>query len=197
MKGTLLVSVLLVSVLLFACKRKAEIDYSLSPDYKHYNLERMGWKSRTASHHLSEIEYTATWVPIQYYIIKTLGNEHLPAVDSIYQSHKDERVIEVEFKHDSRDDLLKSKYTHRDYETAVKYMSFSLEKDFVAVTRQGDTINCSGITFERNFNLASFKRVLLHFGDIPEDEEIQLVYHDRLFNNGILKFKFTEIPIKL
>lgn len=166
-------------------------------DYKLFNLEESGWKSRSIAHNLSNISYTATEVPIQYYILKSEVNDDYQKIDSIYSVYKDERIIEMQFEHINQEDLLKNDYTNMDYESSVKYMAFSIRKDFEAVTQSGDTVACSGITFERNFKVAPFKRLLLHFGNIKEEEKIQLVYQDKLFGNGILKFKFKETPIKL
>ncbi|PKV51940.1 hypothetical protein ATE84_4040 [Aquimarina sp. MAR_2010_214] len=166
-------------------------------EYKLFNLENSGWKSKSVSHFLSDIEYKATLVPLQYYILKNEGNHDLHKVDSIYESLKRERIIEIEFQQEQEDDLLKSEYTNLDYESAVKYMSFTIENDFKVVTQSGDTIPCLGTTFERNFKVAPFKRLLLHFDNISPEENIKLVYQDHLFGNGILKFKFTETPIKL
>lgn len=187
---------IVLSLSFFGCKTDTKVG-EVTETYKFFNLERAGWKSRSISHNFSGIEYTATMVPIQYYILKSESIENPSRVDSIYQRHKTERVVEIEFRHDSKDDLLKSKYTKLDYESAVKYMSFAIEKDFMAITQSGDTIDCSGVTFERNFKLAPFKRLLLHFGNIPENDQIQLVYQDQLFGNGILKFKFKKTPLKL
>ncbi|MBQ0740898.1 hypothetical protein J9332_42155, partial [Aquimarina celericrescens] len=86
--------------------------------------------------------------------LKNEGVNNFEKVDSIYESLKNERVIEVEFQQEKEEDLLKSEYTNLDYESAVKYMSFSIEKDFKVVTQSGDTISCSGVTFERNFKVA-------------------------------------------
>ncbi|MCF6306654.1 MAG: hypothetical protein L3J09_01730 [Flavobacteriaceae bacterium] len=36
----------------------------------------------------------------------------------------------------------------------------------------------------------------LYFGGINPNETIQLIYRDQLYNNGIFKFKFNEIPFK-
>src|SRR5690606_24490721 len=149
-------------------------------DYKLFNLENSGWKSKRVSHFLSGIEYKATLVPLQYYILKNVGSKDHALTDSIFKSHKQERIIEVEFHHENKDDLLKEEYTSLDYESSVKYMSFYIENDFKIVTQSADTIQCAGITFERNFKVAPFKRLLLHFGNVPEDENIQLVYDDRL-----------------
>ncbi len=188
------VTSILLSILSCSTDKKKE---ETKVEYKLFNLEKSGWKSKSISHFLSGIEYKATLVPLQYYILKNEGVNNFERVDSIYQSIKNERVIEVEFQQEKEEDLLKSEYTNLDYESAVKYMSFSIEKDFKVVTQSGDTISCSGVTFERNFKVAPFKRLLLHFGNISPAEDIKLIYEDNLFGNGILKFKFTETPIKL
>ncbi len=180
----------------FSCNQGGETVKTDSA-YKFFNLERAGWKSKAISQYFSGMGYTATLVPIQYYLIKEKGFDNPSEIDSLYEAYKTERVIEMEFRHDSKDDLLKKAYTGRNYEASVKYMAFSMSKDFMAVTKSGDTVQCSGAVFERNFKLAPYKKLLLHFGGIPEDEQIQLVYQDQLFGNGIIKFKFTETPLKL
>lgn len=187
---------LLFTIFLISCKGDTEVS-AVDESYKFFNLERAGWKSKSVSHNFSNIAYTATLVPIQYYIIKSEGFNDPSRIDSIYHEHKRERVIEMQFEHDTKDDLLKSDYTNTDYESAVKYMSFSIQNDFVAVTQTGDTIPCAGVTLERNFKIAPFKRMLLHFGNVDENEQIQLIYQDQLFGNGIVKFMFKETPLKL
>jgi len=187
----------LIGILLFVSCQKEKITPVSDTEYKLFNLEQAGWKSKSVSHLFSEIEYKATLVPLQYYILKNEGSDNLQKVDSIYESLKNERIIEVEFQQEKEDDLLKEIYTNRDYESSVKYMSFYIEKDFKVVTQKGDTVNCSGVTFERNFKVAPFKRLLLHFGNIPEQENIKLIYNDNLFGNGLMKFNFKETPIKL
>ncbi len=195
-KGLQLIGILLFFTVIFSCQKEKK-----TPDSKIeerlFNLEQVGWKSKSISHIFSDISYKATEVPLQYYILKNEGNEDLEKIDSIYKSLKRERIVEVEFHQEKEDDLLKAVYTNKDYEASVKYMSFKVQEDFMVVTESNDTIRCSGATFERNFKVAPFKRILLHFNDIPSGENIQLIYDDQLFDNGLMKFKFTETPIKL
>ena len=187
------IKVLLVFIISIGCgNKKNDV-----PKYRFYNLANAGWKSKTLFHNVKQINYKATQVPIQYYIYKDNVNEDVAVVDSIYNSLSQERVIEFEFQHDSKDDLLKGDYTKRGYTEAVKYMSFQLQNDFEVITASGKRIMCSGVTFERNFKLAPFKRVLLHFTGIPENENIQLLYEDKLFGNGLFKYNFKETPLKL
>ena len=187
---------LLIIVFFFSCKKERKEPLTIA-EQKLFNLEQAGWKSKSISHFYSEISYKATIVPLQYYIIKSEGIQDLEKVDSIYESVKNERVIEIEFQQEREDDLLKKRYTKRSYEESVKYAAFKINNDFMAVTQMGDTIPCSGVTFERNFKVAPFKRILLFFGGIPEEENIKLIYNDQLFGNGHMKFNFTETPIKL
>ena len=175
-------------LLCFSCKKetKEESRNSEIRD-RYFNLEKIGWKSRAYTQKADDIDFTAIEVPIQYYLLKDLGNENLIPVDSLYEQNKKERVIEFTFQQDEEKDLLTNDFTGMDYTDAVKYMSFGLEKDFYVVTSKKDTIACSGVTFERNYKIAPYQKVLLFFSGIDPKEKIQLVYTDFLFRKGILK----------
>ena len=161
-----------------------------------YSLSGQGWKSKRITQFINQINYSATEVPLQYYILKDIG-EDFKKVDSIYNLNRRERVIEIEFQHTEQKDLLESQFTNRSYEESVKYLAFKLENDFKVVTTSGDTLPCLGLHFERNFKVAPFKRALLYFNNINPNDNIKLIYHDNLFGNGIIKFNFSETPIKL
>ncbi len=176
-----------------ACKSDSQKKYE---EYKFYNLQQEGWKSKRVNQFVGDINYTATEVPLQYYILKNNVNNP-QVVDSIYELNNRERIVEIEFQHSNEQDLLLEKYTNRSYEDAVKYMAFTIERDFTIITSSNDTIRCSGVNFERNFKVAPFKRALLYFNDINPDDNIKLIYQDRLFGNGTIKFNFNETPIKL
>lgn len=164
--------------------------------YKSFSLNQREWKSQSITQFIGDINYTATEVPIQYYLLKNNPGNH-QKVDSLYQLSKRERIVEIEFQHVDNTDLLKHEYTNRSYEDTVKYMAFTLEKDFTIVTSSNDTIQCSGVNFERNFKIAPFKRVLLYFNDINPNDNIKLLYQDHLFRNGIIKFDFKDIALKV
>jgi hypothetical protein len=160
--------------------------------YQLFQLEKIGWKSRLHIQKVDDIIFTATEIPIQYYLLKDQGNQDLFNIDSLYQINKRERVVEFTFEQDEEDDLLKEKFTSLNYEDGIKYLSFSIDKDFYAVTKSKDTIRCSGVQYERNFKIAPFQKILLYFSGISPEEEIQLIYNDRLFQKGIIKFKFKD-----
>jgi hypothetical protein len=163
---------------------------------KIYRSPQGSWSSVSVSKFIGDINYTATEVPLQYYLLKANKN-NLQSVDSLFHLYAKERIIEIEFEHTNKDDLLLSDYTKRSYEDAVKYMAFTIEKDFLVVTSTNDTIACVGVNFERNFKLAPFKRVLLYFDNVPPEDSIKLIYQDHLFGNGIIKFNFKNKPVEL
>ncbi len=165
--------------------------------YRYFNLENKGWKSMSHSQKVDDINFSATEVPIVYYLLKDKTDRNLIEVDSLYEENKRERIIEFVFQNERQEDLLKEKYTNREYKESVEYMSFSIQKDFLAVTSKNDTVQCSGVLFERNFNVSPDNKVMLFFSGIDANDKIQLVYRDNLFKKGTLKFRFKEPIIKL
>lgn len=200
MKGFSVFFLISFIFLFFSCKKetqKPQQDYEIRSRY--FNLEKIGWKSRSYTQMVDDIGFTATEVPIQYYLLKDLGNQNLKQVDSLYEENERERIIEFVFQQDEEKDLLGKDFTGMDYTDAVKYMSFGLDKDFYVVTSKKDTIPCSGVNFERNYKTAPFQKVLLFFSGIDPNDKIQLIYNDYLFRKGTLKFKFKDpfTPIAL
>ena len=184
---------LLFVCLFFSCKKEIKVHQDDSEiRNRYFNLEKIGWKSRKYTQKVDDIGFIATEVPIQYYLLKDKGTENLFLVDSLYEAYKRERVIEFTFQQDAEKDLLAKDFTGMDYTEAVKYMSFGLDKDFYVVTSKQDTISCNGVSFERNYKIAPYQKVLLFFSGIDPKEKIQLVYKDFLFRKGTLKFKFKD-----
>lgn len=192
------VSISLLAGLIFfcSCQEKKEEDPSRL-EFRYFNLENSGWKSRIETQKIDAVAFNATLVPVQYYILKQKGREELRAADSVYEMNKRERVIEFMFEDDSEQDMLDPKFTNLDYESGVRYMSFSMDKDFYLVTEKNDTIKCSGVLHERNFKVAPYTKVMLFFSDVDPDAKIQLIYNDVLFGKGKMKFSFTDPILNL
>ena len=175
---------------------KKEIDDS-EVRFQLYSLENIGWKSKKNVQKVDDIIFEATEVPIQYYILKDKGKQDLFTIDSIFQENKTERIYEFTFLQDEEKDLLASDFTKRSYEDAVKYISFGLDKDFYIVTSKKDTIKANGVNFERSFKISPYQKVLIYFSGISPNDKVQLVYNDKLFRKGLLKFKFKDKYIKI
>jgi hypothetical protein len=201
MRVTSKILVIAIMVSIISCKNKEEVpDVEFSTrdtQYQEYTLNDRGWKSKLHKNTIDDITFVATDVPLKYYLLKNLGTKNQTQLDSVYEANKKEKIIEFCFEHVNQDDLLKSKYTTLNYQNSVKYMSFDIEKDFYIVDAK-DTIKCSGVLFERNFKVAPYTKIMLYFSGInPANEDIQLIYNDKLFQKGTMKFKFQEKPIDI
>lgn len=178
--------------ILFSCKKEDKVINDSEIRNRYFQLEKIGWKSKVHNQYIDDINFTATEVPIQYYLLKDKGNQDLFLIDSLYEQNKTERVIEFTFHQDEEKDLLENKFTSLSYEDGIKYLSFSINKDFYVVTSKNDTIQCNGVNYERNFKIAPFQKVLLFFSGINPEDKIQLVYNDNLYKKGTIKFKFKD-----
>lgn len=163
---------------------------------KLFEYENQGWKSQRITQFADGIHYRATEVPNEYYLLKSEGKNNLHLLDSLSRNFERERIIEFEFEEINEEDLLKEEFTRMNYDESVTYMASRIQGDFIAVTSGNDTIACSGVQFERHFKVSPFKRILIYFNNIDPSENLQLIYRDRLFDNGIFKFKFNELPFK-
>ncbi len=194
-KGPLIICGLL-SLLFFAC----QVDHPNTPttliEQRLFQLGKDSWKSRQVAHQVGEIQYRATEVPLEYYLLKQEGNKDLLHIDSLAQAHRNERIVEFEFEHIGREDLLLAKHTSLNYDESVRYLASKIQDDFYAVTTARDTITCRGVHFERHFSISPFQRVLLYFGDVDPTQNLELHYRDRLYQQGDLEFDFGEIPFK-
>lgn len=164
--------------------------------YKNYEGSGQNWKSKTVSHFGTDITYRATEIPKNYFFTKNLKgtSEH---IDSIVKNTGLERIIEFEFENSDGEDLLESQFTQMDYDDSVIYLANTIQKDFKIVTSTNDTLSCIGVQLERHFQVTPFKRLLLFYNGVSENENIQLIYQDNLFKNGIFKFSFNENLLEL
>lgn len=192
MKGVNNLPFFLLLIILISCKQSPKEDVVGKESYKYYKLEEKGWKSKNYMQTVDGVNYTATEVPLSYYILKDMGKEKITSVDSIVKANKGERIVEFEFLQIEEKNLLKEKFTKMDYDKTINYLSFEISKDFYLVTSSQDTIKSSGGIYERAFKLTPHQKILLFFSGVPEDDNIQLVYTDKLFGKGTLKFKFNE-----
>lgn len=186
-----------VFFLVYSCNKQEKEENTDDLEFRYFNLENAGWKSRVEAQKIDAITFKATLVPIQYYLLKDKGRDALKQVDSLYEVNKHERIIEFIFEDDSGQDMLEPKFTDLDYSESVKYMSFGINKDFYLITDKNDTIQCAGILHERNFKVAPFTKILLFFSGVDPDDKFQLVYNDVLYKKGKIKFRFTDPILNL
>lgn len=182
---------ILFSIIILGCDYKQEDAESINLTVGNYN-----WESYRVSEIKGGLDYSAMQLPNEYYLLKNVGVKNRTELDSLQESMKKERVIVAEFRDLAEDDILKEKFTKRNYEESVKYIAFAIQQDYTLLTESNDSIPCVGVHFERNFKVAPFKRVLLYFDNVPENENIELIYKDNLFGNGTLKFNLNQERLK-
>lgn len=183
---------LIVSICLVSCKND-----EVKSAYNYYNLEQVGWKSRTVTNHYSNVYYKAALVPTAYYVLKSEGVEDTKRVDSIMASVNDERIFELEISLNDRKEVFDASNIKMSTNEAIKHLAFGIQEDLSILLKNGKKIDCQGVTFERNYHLAPFKRILVHFSGVPENSELTLLYNDNLFEHGNMSFTFEETPIIL
>lgn len=155
------------------------------------------WKSERQSKKINQLNFSATIVPTEYYIKKSGEISNSEEIEAELIALEGEKIIEFEIAHDVEREPLNFALLNPELTKPIEYLASTIQDDFSVVTLSGDTINCSGALFERNFKLASFKRVLLFFNGIPEQESIDLFYNDQLFQHGEIQFSFNTLPTQI
>lgn len=139
---------------------------------------------------LNEVFYTATILPKKYYIKKYLKSSD--SISHYLEKLKEEEVIQFDFQALDKNDLFNNVGSDN-YDEYIKYLSFKIKKDFIAITSKGDTLKPQGVFFERTFKLTPYKRILLYFNFPEEEKNIKLVYYDNLLGGSVLKFGLKKI----
>ena len=87
---------LLLLFLLCSCKNneRPNSDKEDAIRDRYFRLQNIGWKSKTYSQKVDDINFTAIEVPIQYYLLRNSKTTDLTTVDSLYEENKKEKVIE-------------------------------------------------------------------------------------------------------
>lgn len=113
--------------------------------------------------------------------------------DSVYSSVKDHRLFYFQMGTEQGQNLLQnSSTTNEDYNTKLQHLIGSIKDDFYLVS-EGDTVSCALHHFERGYGLSPNMNITLVF---PKEESAgqsaTLIYNDRLFETGVVKFPFTR-----
>ncbi|WP_196896069.1 hypothetical protein [Aureivirga marina] len=170
----------------------SEVSETIVDGKKLFEIEGKSYWANTRKQVVDDFTFTATQLPMEYYIRKNLGLHKQEAIEKEFEKIKKGRIIDFKIQKEAATDILEEKHSKLPYEEAVKYMAFKIQNDFYGVTSSGDTIPCIGAHFERTFKLSPFKRILLFFDNINPDETIQVIYNDKMYRKGILKFNMVN-----
>jgi hypothetical protein len=83
----------------------------------------------------------------------------------------------------------------KEFDPRLLYCNSQMQNDFLLVDGK-DTLPCSMYHFERNFGIAPFNNFLLGFDQKKSKcDDLTLIYFDKLFNCGFLKFRVNKSDI--
>jgi hypothetical protein len=136
-----------------------------------------------------DIKFRAKRIPTELYLLNK-GVLEAELGDALAEV-EGEQLFYFEFEEELKQDLVK-KYLETDLDGNISYLSFGIYQDFLLVNSQGDTIQSNYSLYERNFHVAPYERILLSFSGIDQNEEVQLIYNDKLFGRGQLDFAFAS-----
>lgn len=163
-------------------------------EYKYYKLEKEGWKSTSISEDLGDVKCKATQVPVAYYVIKNIGSSDLIKVDSISNSHKRERIIEIDLESEGNKDFVDVVSANFSESQLIEYFSFGIVNDFYLISKNKKH-KCKSVIYQSDGQKILKPKLLLFFSGVNPDEDCYLQYRDKLFNNGVLNFRFQK-PIE-
>lgn len=147
------------------------------------------------SKEISEMKYHLTYVPKECMAFLELKDEaYTPEqFNNSLNSYKTMSYFNfrIELK-DGKGELLKYNLTSpQQYTERINYVSFGMQKDIFLV-QEKDTLLPGLYHFERTFDVAPFTTVMLAFDNekFDPEKEFTIVYNDRLFNKGYIKYNY-------
>lgn len=195
-------------ILLVSCKKEAEVKKSIKSSSTSLSQYQKGDDLYTIDNYkdqqktfsfldqeftsfkktvlLNDLFFTAAVMPKEYFIKREMKKK-----DSLgyYLSElQTQEVVQFDIQSIDQSDVFKKVRKRLTYKQWVEYMSFHLKEDVFAITRKGDTIPSSGVFFERTYKVAPYKRVLIYFDFPEEQQDFKLVYYDRIYGNGFIKY---------
>jgi len=143
---------------------------------------------------IGEITYELKYLPVSYMLLTN-------------QEYSDEKQFQKDLKDNDNSHYFSLKISRSDYSGdplksgisseneyygRVEYLSFGIASDVVLI-ENGDTLPCTVNSYERSFNVGPYITEMLTFSKGTEKPvDRVLVYNDRLFGNGPVKFRFGK-----
>jgi hypothetical protein len=145
---------------------------------------------------IGDLSFTLQYKPIEFIALKALGpsaaNEK--TVKEAGKEYQGMQYYTLTINNNAGiNDLLKYEVSDmQEYQQRVSYFSFDMQRDLLLVEGE-DSLRCRLFHYERVYGLAPYATFLLGF-DLPakKSEKVRdkvLVYRERVFETGMLKFK--------
>lgn len=152
---------------------------------------------------IGEYAYKVFYKPSEYIALREAVNaekldnpeailKRTEEIDGVYQFNFD--ITSADEKHS----VLKHNVNNdAEYGARINYFVSHAQEDFKLVS-DTDTIPCTVYHFERTYGITPQNTILLGFEKTKKSSEhdIQLIFKNRLFNSGDIKFTFTQNTLK-
>jgi hypothetical protein len=175
---------------LFSCKEK----YLEPMEYIGYiENEKNGL---IVSKEVGEYIFSAHYAPVEYCALKKLKEEHISSADLEKEKMEMDGLQYFNFRVELKNsgDILKSvSGSQQDYNHLVQHLSFGMQND-MALVENADTFPCRLFHFERTYGVAPYYTFVMAFdaGGNEKHSTSTLVYFDKIFGVGTLKFEIKE-----
>jgi hypothetical protein len=155
--------------------------------------EKHGFKKEKK---IDDILFSVQYKPINYIICLEEGKNTID--DSVVKTKTKEldNMQYIDFKisiPSEQGEILKYKLNATsNYQDRVNYFAYKMQQD-IQLVEGSDTIPCSLYHFERAYDVAPLSTFVLGF---PLDKTYKgnrtFIYHDKIFQKGIIQFEFQE-----
>jgi len=150
----------------------------------------------TKTKEISELNYRLSYMPKECLAyIETKNTEYSKELFEEARTHYDGMTyfnLRIELKGGSGELLKYNLNSGQQYNDRITYMSFKMQKD-VFLVQDKDTLYPGLFHFERIYEVAPYATVMMAFDNekFNPEEEFTIVYDDKLFNKGYIKYNYS------
>ncbi|MCU0359447.1 MAG: hypothetical protein MUF75_01820 [Bacteroidia bacterium] len=152
---------------------------------------------------VGDVNYLCRLKPIEYILAKEIKSKEGKKVTKEDIEDLQYFDLRIEIEEFGMEFLKYELESPEHYKQRVAYSAFEMQKDIYLVDGM-DTLPCVMFHFERSFDVTPFGHFSIAFENSGNRRftEKQIVFTDRLFNNGTIKFlfqseDFTKAPVLL
>ncbi len=140
---------------------------------------------------MGDIEYTCTYMVTDYFRARELASGNNP--DKGQQDESEYYKLNIKIKDNSEPLTYHLKNKSESYER-INYLVSNVKDDILLLTST-DTLSCQMHHYERVYHVGNTLSVLFIFDKTNEQKERTIAFNDKLFNNDLITFTFTQDEI--
>ena len=151
------------------------------------------------SKELNAIRFNLSYQPVDLMVANRHFGEQVSEAELVKEINENQNYIYCNFiikDNEQENNIKKMILSKKEYQNELSYFSSGMQSDFYAVAGN-DTLPCVMYHFENPENISPELRIALGFeSSLPiGNKEIQVVFDDKVFGNGYIKFVFDKETI--